>query len=145
MALAALAAPVVAQGAMVGNGGVDILGKGIFESDGNAFQFPVFADTNYGSVTMGNDKALAFGMGNGWPWTFVNGPANAQNNVEVKKNQDSGPCDSCCAAGSSGSCALCQDACSKINTDMIKLGNTEAMAFGFASATNNIKVVSNQV
>jgi hypothetical protein len=140
MALAAFAAPVMAQGAMVGNGGVDILGKGIFESDGSAFQFPVFADTNFGSVTLGNDKALAFGMGNGWPWTFVNGPANAQNNVEVKKNQDSGPCDSCCS-----DCGKCQDACNKINTDTIKVGNTEAMAFGFASATNNIKVVSNQV
>jgi len=141
MAFAALAAPVMAQGAMVGNGGVDILGKGIFETNGNAFQFPVFADTNYGSVTLGNDKAMAFG----WPWIYPNGPAIAQNNVEVKKNQDSGACDSCCAVGSSESCAQCQDACNKVNADMIKIGNTEAMAFGFASATNNIKVVSNQV
>jgi hypothetical protein len=138
MALAAFAAPVMAQGAMVGNGGVDILGKGIFESDGNAFQFPVFADTNFDSVTMGNDKATAFGTT--WGWPFPSGPANAQNNLEIKKNQDSGPCDSCCS-----DCGKCQDACNKINTEMIKLGNREAMAFGFASATNNIKIVTNQV
>jgi hypothetical protein len=138
MAFAALAAPVMAQGAMVGSGGVDILGNGIFESDGSAFQFPVFADTNYDSITMGNDKATAFGTT--WGWLHPYGPANAVNNLEIKKNQDSGACDTCCSG-----CEKCQDACNKINTEMIKLGNREAMAFGFANAANNIKIVTNQV
>ena len=55
----------MAQG-MGGNGGVDILGKdgGIFETDGSAFKFPEFQDTNVDTLTVGNDKALAFGN----PW-----------------------------------------------------------------------------
>ena len=36
------------------------------------------------------------------------------------------------------------DSCIKVNVDQIKVGNREAMAFGFASATNNVKIVANQ-
>jgi len=39
----------------------------------------------------------------------------------------------------------CQDACLKVNIEQIKVGNREALAFGSASATNNIKIVTNQV
>ena len=125
-----LSVPVMAQQGISGNGGVDVLGHngGIFETDGSAFRFPEFQDTNAGSVTVGNDKALAFG--NAWqksPATF------ATNNLEIKKNQDSGVCN-----------ATCPDCCIKVNIDQIKIANREALAFGFASATNNAKIVTNQ-
>ena len=131
-----LSVPVMAQQGISGNGGVDVLGQngGIFETDGSAFRFPEFQDTNAGSVTVGNDKALAFG--NAWqksPATF------ATNNLEIKKNQDSGVC-TCCSSGN----ASCQDCCIKVNIDQIKIANRDALAFGFASATNNDKIVTNQ-
>jgi hypothetical protein len=125
----------MAQG-IAGNGGVDILGQngGIFETTGSAFRFPEYQDTNVDTLTIGNDKALAFGV----PWhkapvTF------ATNNLEIKKNQDSGACD-CCSDNS----VSCQDCCIKVNIDQIKVGNRDALAFGFAAATNNVKVVANQ-
>ena len=40
MALAAFAVPAVAQSAMVGSGGTDILGEGIFETGGRCLQVP---------------------------------------------------------------------------------------------------------
>ena len=134
-----LSVPVMAQQGISGNGGVDILGQngGIFETDGSAFRFPEFQDTNAGSVTVGNDKALAFG--NAWqksPATF------ATNNLEIKKNQDSGEC-TCCNGGIDNA-SPCQDCCIKVNIEQVKVGNREATAFGFATATNNIKLVTNQ-
>ena len=135
LAIAVLSVPVMAQG-IAGNGGVDILGQngGIFETTGSAFRFPEYQDTNVDTLTIGNDKALAFGV----PWhkapvTF------ATNNLEIKKNQDSGACD-CCSDNS----VSCQDCCIKVNIDQIKVGNRDALAFGFAAATNNVKVVANQ-
>ena len=132
-----LSVPVMAQQGISGNGGVDILGQngGIFETDGSAFRFPEFQDTNAGSVTVGNDKALAFG--NAWqksPATF------ATNNLEIKKNQDSGEC-ICSNGGIDNASPTC---CIKVNIDQIKIGSRDAMAFGFASATNNDKIVTNQ-
>ena len=127
----------MAQG-MGGNGGVDILGKdgGIFETDGSAFKFPEFQDTNVDSLTVGNDKALAFG--NMWG----NIDPTATNNLEIKKNQDSGEC-TCCNGGIDYA-SPCQDCCIKVNLEQVKVGDREAMAFGFASATNNVKLVTNQ-
>jgi hypothetical protein len=127
----------MAQG-IAGNGGVDILGKdgGIFETDGSAFKFPEFQDTNVDSLTVGNDKALAFG--NMWG----NIDPTATNNLEIKKNQDSGEC-TCCNGGIDNA-SPCQDCCIKVNLEQVKVGDREAMAFGFASATNNVKLVTNQ-
>jgi hypothetical protein len=127
----------MAQG-IAGNGGVDILGKdgGIFETDGSAFKFPEFQDTNVDSLTVGNDKALA--IGNLWG----NIDPTATNNLEIKKNQDSGEC-TCCNGGI-GNASPCQDCCIKVNLEQVKVGDREAMAFGFASATNNVKLVTNQ-
>ena len=127
----------MAQG-IAGNGGVDILGKdgGIFETDGSAFKFPEFQDTNVDSLTVGNDKALAFG--NMWG----NIDPTATNNLEIKKNQDSGEC-TCCNGGIDNA-SPCQDCCIKVNLEQVKVGDREAMAFGFASATNNVKIVTNQ-
>ena len=127
----------MAQG-IAGNGGVDILGKdgGIFETEGSAFKFPEFQDTNVDSLTVGNDKALA--IGNLWG----NIDPTATNNLEIKKNQDSGEC-TCCHGGIDNA-SPCQDCCIKVNLEQVKVGNREAMAFGFASATNNVKIVANQ-
>ena len=90
LAMAMLSVPVLAQGTS-GNGGVDILGRegngGIFETEGSAFNFPEMQDTNIDTLTVGNDKALAFGtIGQIAP------VATATNNLEIKKNQDSGEC-----------------------------------------------------
>ena len=136
LAIAMLSLPVMAQQGIAGNGGVDILGQngGIFETEGSAFRFPEFQDTNVDTLIVGNDRALAFG--NAWqkaPATF------ATNNLEIKKNQDSGECN-CCSNGN----VSCQDCCVKVNIDQIKVGNRDALAFGFAAATNNVKLVANQ-
>jgi hypothetical protein len=120
------AIPVMAHG-LGGDGGVDILGKdgGIFETNGAAFKFPDFADTNIDTLTVGNDKAVAIGQGL---------DPIATNNLEIKKNQDSGEC-----------CDRANDNVSpKVNIDQIKVGNREAMAYGFATATNKVKIVANQ-
>jgi hypothetical protein len=141
LAMAMLSVPVLAQG-IAGNGGVDILGRdgngGIFETDGSAFRFPDGQDTNIDTLNVGNDKALAFG--NIWQKTPI---ATATNNLEIKKNQDSGECDqnACCESTETFPCSDC---CVKVNIDQINVGNREAMAFGFAAATNNVKIVANQ-
>ena len=135
LAMAILSVPVMAQG-LSGSGSVDILGKdgGIFETTGSAFKFPDLADTNLDILSVGNDKALA--MGNIWQKTPM---TIATNNLEIKKNQDSGACD-CCPSGD----LYCQDCCLKVNLEQITVGNREAMAFGMAVATNNVKIVTNQ-
>lgn len=137
LALAMLSVPVMAQG-IAGNGGVDMLGRdgGIFETDGSAFRFPEAQDTNIDSLVVGNDRALAFG--NIWQRAPL---ATATNNLEIKKNQDSGEC-ACCQALSTE--CPCSDCCIKVNIDQITVGNREATAFGIASATNNVKIVANQ-
>ena len=144
LAMAMLSVPVLAQG-IAGNGGVDILGRdgsgGIFETEGAAFRFPEAQDTNVDTLTVGNDKALAFG--NIWQKTPT---ATATNNLEIKKNQDSGVCVPCTLLPNDPESTEfnCKDSCIKVNIDQIKVGNREAMAFGFASATNNVKIVANQ-
>ncbi len=133
LAVAMLSVHVMAQG-IAGNGVTDILGKdgGIFETQGTAFNFPEAQDTNIDSLIIGDDKALA--IGNIWQKRPI---ATATNNLEIKKNQDSGNCSPC--GGS-----LCLDACTKVNVDMIKAGNKKAMAIGPADAANYIKIVTNQ-
>jgi hypothetical protein len=124
LAIALLSVPVMAQG-ISGSGGVDILGTngGIFETEGSAFRFPEVADTNFDSLTVGNDKALAIGS------FWHSGPMTvATNNLEIKKNQDSGACDSCL----------------KVNVEQVTVGNRNALAFGSAAAVNNVKLVLNQ-
>jgi len=139
LAIAMLSLPAMAQGnyGLAGSGGVDILGTGIFETDGSLIRFPELQDTNIDTLTVGNDKALAFG--NIWQKTPL---ATATNNLEIKKNQDSGVCEPC--LDETGLLVSCVDPCIKVNIDQIKVGNREAMAFGFASATNNVKIVANQ-
>jgi|WetSurSiteA1Bulk_404760.scaffolds.fasta_scaffold50420_1 hypothetical protein len=145
--MALVAVPAMAQSAMVGTGsGVDILGNGIFETEDSAFKFPILTDTNFDSIVVGNDYARAYGWGD---------PAVAQNNLEIKKNQNVGACASCCPVGKCrddagmegyiSNCPSCQDACTTVNIEQIKVGDRSADAFGFASsAVNNQKIVTNQ-
>ena len=132
LAVMMLSLPILAQG-MRPCGAVDVLGRGggIIQSEASAFQFPEFADTNFDRLTVGNDRGLAFG--GIWRTTPL---AVATNNLIVEKNQDTGECE-CCGDE-------CQDCCIKVNIDQIKIGDRNALAFGFASATNNVKVVANQ-
>lgn len=127
LALALFAVPALAQtaatGAIVGDTGVDILAQGIFESEGSAIQIPAGESANIDGVIIGNDRALAFGT----TWGMKDPLANAENNLEVKKNQQS------------------DATVTLINAEQIKLGNREALAFGSATAKNNIKIVTNQM
>jgi hypothetical protein len=85
---------------------------------------------NFDFVEVGSDSARAINGGMGSKLHTL-----ATNNLEIKKNQDSGECECC---------PTCKDCCVKYNKEMIKIGNRDTMAFGFASATNNVKVVINQ-
>ncbi len=140
LAMAFLAAPVVAQGfdgASMGATGVDIVGDGIFETEGGACRFPTNHDTNFDSVEVGNDMARAFGGSD-----FFGPKAKANNFLEIKKNQDSGECASCCTAETP--CQECKDACIKVNLEQITVGDRSAFAYGDAEATNRVKIVTNQ-
>ncbi|MCX6669323.1 MAG: hypothetical protein NTV25_05895 [Methanothrix sp.] len=147
----------MAQSAMVGSGGVDILGQGIFETGSSAFKFPPAADTNFDSVDVGNDNALAIGVGlqGALPFGTNTAAVTAQNNLKIKKNQDSGEC-ACCQA-LDPSCP-CQDCCTKYNVEQIKVGSRSATAIGLSAqgafpfarntvstmAQNNVEIVTNQ-
>lgn len=96
-------------------------------------------DINYDSLTVGNDNARAIGEDGFFP--FSKATAKAENNLEIKKNQQVGPC-GCCPA-MNNSCP-CQDCGTTINIERIKIGNRDAQAFGSASAMNNIKIVISQ-
>ena len=130
----------------------DVLQMGIFETEESMLKFPAGQDTNIDSLEVGNDRALAQG-------SMITGlfhrpiKATATNNLEIKKNQDSGEC-KCCEQIKSDAETIegrkggfdsdCRDCCIKVNVDQIKVGNREALAFGFASATNNVKIVAHQ-
>ena len=116
----------------------EVLGEAIFEGIGE-IRFPAGQDTNIDVLKVGNDRALAFGPN----WGGIPFDPEAENNLEIIKNQDSGACASCC--DQSSNCAVCQDACTKVNIEAIKVGNREALAFGFGThATNNVKIATNQ-
>jgi len=152
MALAVLSMSAMAQltDGQIGTSGTDILGTGIFETNGAAITFPEAQDTNIDTMVVGNDKAIAFG--NVWEAT---GMATAANDLEIKKNQDSGECEWCDETEdtdtqyNNGDAVIdnytgCKDPCIKVNVDQITVGNREARAYGFSSATNHVKIVANQ-
>jgi hypothetical protein len=165
LAMAVFAVPAMAHStASAGTGGVDILGDGIFETEDSAFRFPDGVDTNFDSIKVGNDNAQAIGVGAGrWPFNTNNG-AIARNNLEIKKNQDSGDCECCQAPDLScpyEDCSQdfdpsCEDCCKKFNVETITVGNRNAQAIGVgfgtgpfaqntgAIAENNVKIVTNQ-
>jgi hypothetical protein len=131
MATVALVAQATAQ---TGTGSTDILGQGIFETDGGAFAMG--GDTNSDNVYVGDDMAYAWG---GIPFPFGE-RAYATNNLEIKKNQDSGAC-ACCQTGAT---LPCTDCCVKSNLETINVGDRFAYAWGEGTATNNVKIVTNQ-
>ncbi len=123
----------------------EILGEAVFEGM-SELKFPAGQDTNIDMLSVGNDKALAFGS----TWGAHGIDPTAENNLDIKKNQDSGSCNSCCdseaAIDNASPCAVCQDACTKVNIEQIKVGNREALAFGFGThAMNNVNIVTNQI
>jgi hypothetical protein len=145
---------------IAGNGkGVDILGQGIFETGGSAFKTPANADTNFDSLEVGNDRAQAIGAfawGAPGGWAVNGGAVSATNDLEIKKNQNSGDC-ACCQA-LDPSCP-CQDCCIKYNVEQIKVGSRSAQALGAGAgpgfwawannqggvvASNTVKIVTNQ-
>ncbi len=153
MAAALLSIPAMAEG-LVGNAGVDVLGRGIFETNGAAIKFFEGQDTNIDNLVIGNDRAISKGFAGIFPWDN-NGPGIATNNLEVKKNQDSGACECCKAYGDGQPCdqfsmdggpkqSDCRDWCIKVNIENLKIGDRTAMAFDLARSTNNVKVVTNQ-
>jgi len=113
---------------------VNILEDGIFETEDSAMNFFTGQDTNFDSLVVGNDRALAFGQ--------IDPIAFATNNLEIQKNQDSGECD-CCRV-TVDNCQSRKDCCIKVNYEQIRVGDRTATAFGFASATNNVKISTNQ-
>ena len=127
MALAVFAVPAMAIC------GDEVLGQGIFETGDVAFTIPVKADVNFDQLSVGNDFAFATSRG------------EAENNLKIKKNQDSGECD-CCAPVNAG----CSDCCNKVNVENVKVGNRLAIATGgffpgpVTKATNNVEIVTNQ-
>ena len=146
-----LAVAMLSVSALAGCDGEGVLASGIFETEESSIKFPAGQDTNIDSLEVGNDKALAYGS------IFMRTPkATAVNNLEIKKNQDSGACpDECCmntltsaeptqAGPITVQTADCTDCCIKVNVDQIKVGNRDTLAFGFAAAENNVKIVANQ-
>ena len=130
LALAIVAVPAMAQDASaMGGKGIDILGNGIFESSDNAFKFPILTDTNFDSITIGNDNARAIGWEGFFPSSSA--PAKAANNLEVKKNQQVGVTST-------------ENTTPLVNIDQVHIGDRMAQAFGNAEAVNNVKVVLNQ-
>ncbi len=148
MALAAFAAPALAQTAMIGSSGMDILGDGIFETGAGAFRFPAAVNANYDSIDVGNDMARAIGGGVGPRIGILGsnaGSVSATNHLKIKKNQDTGDAQTCTACSP------------KYNLEQIKVGNRNALAIGVGrtifgaafnaggvSATNDIEIVTNQ-
>ncbi len=131
MALAVFAVPAMAGAC----GSEDVLGQGIYETENAAFTIPAKVDVNFDQLDVGNDWALAFGR------------ANAENNLKIKKNQDSGDTD-CCAPVNGD----CKDCGNKVNVEDLNIGNRRALAVGWppagpvviTKATNNVEIVTNQ-
>jgi hypothetical protein len=135
LALALLSISIVAQSMDSSFGSTD--GDGVFETDISAIKFPAFQDTNIDSLDVGNDRAIAFGR----LWQTGFRSPKATNNLEILKNQDSGVCEPCLGIDN---VSICQDSCIKVNLDQIKVGNRDALAFGPAFATNNVRIVADQ-
>ena len=139
-----LAVAMLSVSALAGCDGEGVLASGIFETEESSIEFPAAQDTNIDSLEVGNDKALAYGK---------IGLDSATNNLEIKKNQDSGKCgDNCCNPwikseepdGTVVESTDCKDCCIKVNVDQIKVGNRNSLAFGYAAAENNVKICADQ-
>jgi hypothetical protein len=121
-----------------GASNVDILSVGVSESGSEGGNVSLGQTINFDSVSVGNDVATAFG--NYWDQSIFGHQANAENNVEIKKNQMSGP-SICCNVPPT---ILCRECAPQVNLEQIRLGDRKAFAYGNAEASNNIKIVTNQ-
>ncbi len=140
VAIALLCIPALGQqSALAGEGNVDIVGEAIFEAEGSVFRFDTLQNTNFDSIAVGNDKTFAAG------W-LGNGLANAANELEILKNQDTGAGVSQYTNSYDPETGLYDISLvdAKVNIEQIKVGNRESMAFGLASATNKIKIATSQ-
>jgi len=152
MALAVFAVPAMAQAC-----GAEILGMGIFETKDTSLKFPEQESLNFDSLEVGNDNAVAIGgilQGTG-PFAGNTAAVTAENNLRIKKNQDSGDVECCQALDPS---CPCKDCGTKANVEQIEVGSRNAVAigltaqatwpFGRASAStlaqNNVEIVTNQ-
>ena len=128
MALAVFAVPAMAQ-----CGSSEVLEMGVYETANTAFTIPAKADVSLDELTVGPDLALA---------VFS---ANAENDLKIKKNQDSGDTD-CCAPVGGG----CNDCGNKVNVENVAVGPRVAIALGafnspiITRAKNKVEIVTNQ-
>jgi hypothetical protein len=139
LVLASFAVPALGiSGATMGASNVNILSGGVFENGSKGSNVSLGQPINFDSVSVGNDVATAFG--NYWDQSIFGHQAKAENNVEIKKNQTSGP-SICCNVSST---TLCRECAPQVNIEQIRLGDRKAFAYGNAEASNNIKIVTNQ-
>jgi len=127
MALAVFAVP-----AMAICGSSEVLEMGVYETATTAFTIPAKADVNHDQLITGGDVAIA----------VVGG--QAENELKIKKNQDSGDC-SCCAPVNQ----VCSDCCNKVNVEDLRVAGRVAIAlggspFGPSRANNKVEIVTNQ-
>jgi len=88
--------------------------------------------TNRDTMDIGKEESLAFTAS-----FFNKDAARATNDLEIKKNQDSGNCSGCPES--------CSNACVKLNREQIWVGDRDASAHGSGDSENHVKLVSNQV
>lgn len=141
LAMACITVPAVGIGGFdTGKSSVDSMGGGISESEPISCRFPIANSTNFDSMIVGNDKAVA--SGNYWDSGIFGNQAKAENNLEISKNQLSDN-RTCCFNGTSanGTCSPCSPL---INLEQIRVGNRKAFAYGSAVSANNIKITTNQ-
>ena len=102
----------------------EILGEAMFEGM-SEMKFPAGQDTNIDMLSVGNDKALAFGSiwGRGidpkaeitWRSRRTRILAHAiAAAIPMPQSDNTSPC------------AVCQDACTKVNIESIKVGNRDS-------------------
>ncbi|MGA9098001.1 MAG: hypothetical protein WB392_03625 [Methanotrichaceae archaeon] len=110
---------------------------GAFRSDSTELSIPDMTNVNFDGVTTGSDSALAFGP----EWGFKSSiPPKAENNLEIMKNQQSGMSGTNTTSPGQIGYGAYNITNPTINIEQIKLGNRQALAFGSAIATNNIKI-----
>ncbi len=140
LVVALVSIPVLVQG----NGGSEIatnignVGEIAFGTGEFTIGFPIGQDANTGGSTIGNDKATAVSFGEGLQLPFGKIIPNAKNIIEIAKNQE---------IQSENVSPIGFDNVSPVgvNSDQINAGNRNAAAIASGSASNNVKIVSDQI
>jgi len=153
LAVAAIAVPAVTA-----DGGCkdSVLGEAVFQT--GDISFPAGQDANFDQINVGNDKAIAVAG----PMRFFGFDPVAKNTLNIDKVQKSlQECKSCCETDqkempqgatvmefgpSPDHCSACQNACSLINVEQIKVGDRTAIASGpSTTAENTVNIKTAQV